>query len=189
MNVYDFDNTIYDGESAFDFFVYCAKRNPRLLKFLPRVLIVVARYKMCRITKEELFELVAKYEAEFLKLAGNMRELTRGFWDANIHKIKEFYKKAHRSDDVIVSASFSFLLEDVVERLRVKNLVCSRMDLNTGALLELCFHDNKPQLFAKYFPDGVVDNFYTDSLNDIPMIKLAKNAFIVKGDRIKKYTD
>ena len=133
--------------------------------------------------------LVAEHQREFMKIAGDMDELAKCFWDRNLHKIKEFYKSAHRSDDVILSASFSFLLDEMASRLGITNLVCSRMDMDTGEVLELCFRDNKPKLFAKYFPDGVIDNFYTDSLNDMPMIKLAKNSFIVKGDKIKKYTD
>ncbi len=188
MNVYDFDNTIYDGESTFDFFVYCARRYPALLRFLPKVIVVVAKYKMCRISKEELLALVAEYQTEFLRISGDIRELAVGFWDKNMHKIKSFYKNAHRSDDVILSASFSFLLDEAVRRLGVTNLVCSRMELATGRVQELCFADNKPLLFEKYFPGAVIDNFYTDSLNDMPMIALAKNSFIVKGNKIKKYT-
>ena len=187
MNVYDFDNTIYRGESTFDFFVYCARKNPALLRFLPKVMTVVARYKLCRISKEELIELVAEYQAEFLKIAGDITELAVGFWDKNMHKIKDFYKTAHRSDDVILSASFSFLLDEVASRIGVTNLICSTMDMKTGKVRELCFGDNKPKLFEKYFPNGIIDNFYTDSLNDMPMIKLAKSSFIVKGNRIKKY--
>ena len=128
-------------------------------------------------------------QREFLKIAGDMDELTKGFWDKNIHKIKDFYKSAHRSDDVVLSASFSFLLDEAARRLGIENLVCSRMDMDTGEVRELCFRDNKPKLFEKYFPNGIIENFYTDSLNDMPMIKLAKNAYIVKGERIKKYTD
>ena len=28
MNVYDFDGTIYDGDSTFDFYKYCMKKHP-----------------------------------------------------------------------------------------------------------------------------------------------------------------
>lgn len=189
MNVYDFDNTIYDGESTFDFFVYCIGKHPSLVKFLPKVVLVVLRYKMCRISKDELLELMAEHQREFLKIAGDMDILVKGFWDRNICKIKNFYRSAHRSDDVVLSASFSFLLDEAASRLGITNLVCSRMDMDTGEVRELCFRDNKPKLFEKYFPNGIIENFYTDSLNDMPMIKLAKNAYIVKGERIKKYTD
>ena len=46
MNVYDFDNTIYKGESAIDFFVYFMKRDPKLLLYVPKVIKALIRYKM-----------------------------------------------------------------------------------------------------------------------------------------------
>ena len=27
LNVFDFDNTIYDGDSSIDFYIFCLKRN------------------------------------------------------------------------------------------------------------------------------------------------------------------
>ena len=37
MNVYDFDNTIYDGESGFDIFMFYLKKDPKeIAKLIPR---------------------------------------------------------------------------------------------------------------------------------------------------------
>lgn len=36
MNVYDFDGTIYNGDSTIDFFLYALKRNPSVLRYLPK---------------------------------------------------------------------------------------------------------------------------------------------------------
>ena len=40
MNLYDFDETIYDGDSTRDFVLYCYKNYPRTLAYLPRQLAV-----------------------------------------------------------------------------------------------------------------------------------------------------
>lgn len=37
MNVYDFDNTIYRGESAVDLFWYYLKQDKSLLRYVPEV--------------------------------------------------------------------------------------------------------------------------------------------------------
>ena len=37
MNVYDFDNTIYDGESTFDLFLFYLKKKPSLIRLMPTV--------------------------------------------------------------------------------------------------------------------------------------------------------
>ena len=35
MNGYDFDKTIYDGDSTIDFYIYSLKRNITLIRYLP----------------------------------------------------------------------------------------------------------------------------------------------------------
>ena len=52
MNVYDFDNTIYDGESVFDFYLYSVRRQPKLIRYLFVVVKAFLKYKFCRITTE-----------------------------------------------------------------------------------------------------------------------------------------
>ena len=56
MNVFDFDNTIYDGECSLDFFKYCIKRKPSLAKYLPRTASMALRYKTGKVSKEEVAE-------------------------------------------------------------------------------------------------------------------------------------
>ena len=53
MNVYDFDNTIYRGESAVDLFWYYLKQDKSLLRYVPEVAAALVRYKRGKITIEE----------------------------------------------------------------------------------------------------------------------------------------
>lgn len=39
------------------------------------------------------------------------------------------------------------------------------------------------------YPNIVINNFYTDSLNDLPLITISKHSFIVKHDNITPYTN
>lgn len=187
MNVYDFDNTIYDGESSFDFFIFCLKKRISLIKFLPPVLITLVRYKMCRITTEELMLKCEKYMIDFLSMLNSPKKLICEFWDCHEHKIKDFYKKQHRKDDVIISASNDLFLKEICSRLKIKHLIASKIDLKNNKIEYLCHNENKVKLFKNIFPNEVIDEFYTDSMNDLPMIKLAKKSFLVKGDRIIEY--
>ena len=187
MNVYDFDNTIYDGESSFDFFVFCLKKRISLLKFLPPVIITLIQYKLCRITTDELTEKSEKYMADFLSMLDDAKKLISDFWDLHEHKIKDFYKRNQKPDDVIISASNDFFLGEICKRLKIKYLIASKMDLERCKIEYLCHGDPKVRLFYKRFPNGIVDEFYTDSKNDMPMIKIAKKAFFVKGNKITEY--
>ena len=56
MNVYDFDDTIYNGESVMDFFFYYLKKTPYLVKFSPRVFYALYKYKRGKITVEQALE-------------------------------------------------------------------------------------------------------------------------------------
>ena len=44
MNVYDFDKTIYDGDSTLDFYLFSLKKNPMLIRFLPVQIIGFIKY-------------------------------------------------------------------------------------------------------------------------------------------------
>ena len=184
MNVYDFDNTIYDGESVFDFYIYCVWRYPRLIKYFFIVLFSWAKYKLLLLSREKLLALAEKYAAEFFRQVRDIETLVREFWDKKQKKIKSFYLETHREDDVVVSASVSFLLEEICGRLGIKHLICSRVDTDTGHVYDLCFRQNKPGYFRQHFPDAKIENFYSDSMNDKPMMLMAKNAYLVKGNKI-----
>ena len=46
MRVFDFDNTIYDGESVIDFYLFSLRRNPKVARYVPVVLYHLLRYKL-----------------------------------------------------------------------------------------------------------------------------------------------
>ncbi len=186
MNVYDFDNTIYNGESSLDFFVYCIKQNPKQLKFFPAVIYTLIKYKLCIITREELLKTGERCALGFIKNVKNIDTISKEFWDKHEHKIKSFYYTYRRPDDCIVSASPSFLLDEITKRLGIENCICSEVDKTTGKIKQLCFSHEKPILFKQHYPDTKIQNFYTDSMNDKPMIDISQNAYLVKGDKITK---
>ena len=184
MNVYDFDNTIYDGESVLDFYIYCVLRYPKLTKYLFIILFSWAKYKLLLLSREKLLSLAERYAAEFFRQVKDIESLVSKFWDKKQKKIKSFYLDTHREDDVVVSASVSFLLEDICRRLSINHLICSRVDTVTGHVYDLCFRQNKPDYFRERFPGAKIENFYSDSMNDKPMMLMAENSYLVKGSKI-----
>lgn len=186
MNVYDFDNTIYDGESVIDFYIFCLFRKPTLVKYLPLSFVMLARYKMGFVSLEELEKKAVKYVGEIVEKIDNLPVLIKEFWDKNQHKIKDFYLKKQKPDDVIISASCDFLIEEIAKRLGIKNCLSSKINLKTGEVIRLCFRSNKPEIFKSNFQNSVIDEFYTDSMNDLPMIMLSRKAYLVKKNKIIK---
>lgn len=186
MNVYDFDNTIYKGESGVDLFIYFLKRDPKLITALPWAISCITRYKATKMTLDEALDkyagVIEGYAAKIDDIEGNVSK----FWDKNIKKIKPFYYEQRQDDDIIISACVDVVLEEICKRIGIKNYVGSAVDLEKRKLLNFCYRENKVKVFKEKFPDAVIDNFYTDSYNDQPMIDLAKNAYLVKGDKITK---
>lgn len=184
MNVYDFDNTIYDGESVFDFYLFSVRRQPGLIRYLFVVLGTLIRYKLCCINREEFEKIAKKHAKSYLLRVRDMDELIREFWDKNEHKIKPFYKAVMQDDDVIISASVDILLNELFSRIGVKHYITSKVDKTSGEVIEICYRNNKVSLFQREFPNAQIDNFYTDSKNDAAMMQLAKKTYLVKGEEI-----
>lgn len=186
MNVYDFDNTIYDGESLFDFYLFCLKKDIKFIKYLKVAVVSLIKYKLCIITIDKLIKLCSKYVYDFLTDVGDFEDAAKEFWDKNEHKIKSWYFDVKKDDDVLVSANFNVFLNEICNRLGINNIISSEVDTDKKEVLQLCFRSNKVALYKEKYKDAVIDNFYTDSRNDMPMIKISKNAFLVKDNKIKK---
>ena len=54
INVYDFDKTIYDGDSTIDFYLYCLNRNKTLIFMLPTQLYGMLLY-ILKVKEKEYF--------------------------------------------------------------------------------------------------------------------------------------
>lgn len=190
MNVFDFDNTIYDGESAVDFFRFYLKKDKTLIKYIPSLLIAILKYKTGKIEIEEaLNKYGTKVTDYYLKITSDGAVISKDaeeFWDSHSYKIKPFYEKIQKNDDVIISCSPEFSLKIICEKLGIKNYIGTDFDESTGEFTRLCFRENKVKAFLSEYPDCKIDNFYTDSMNDKPLMDISKNVYIVKGSRIKK---
>ena len=141
MNVYDFDNTIYDGESCLDLFRFYIKKRPELLKFLPRVLLAFTKYKMGRVTVEGALSDYGKEVESFFASIPDIHADAEEFWDSHMCNIKSFYTDVRREDDLIITASPEATVEVVCERLGIKNMIGSVIDPETGKIERLCMRN------------------------------------------------
>lgn len=181
INLYDFDNTIYSGDSSTDFFFYCAMKHPSIYLNLPKMAIAGIKYKLNKCTKTEMKEVIFS----FLKKVPNVDEEVKSFWVKHRNHIKSFYLEKKHDKDVIISASPEFLLEPITKELKVKELIGSRVNKKTGKFTGLnCHGEEKVRRLNKDYKGVKVNESYSDSKSDIPILKLAKKAYYVKGDKI-----
>ena len=183
MNVYDFDKTIYHGDSTAHFFIYCLKTQPSTWKWLPYQGLCAIPFAL-RIMKKTAFK---QRFYSFLKSVRDIDGTVEAFWKIHKKNIKPFYAETRREDDVIISASPYFLLEPVCRELGVR-LIATPMDKKTGKIQGRNCHDSeKVRRFYEEYPGAHTENFYSDSLSDSPMAEIADNAYMVKKHKLSKW--
>lgn len=182
MNVYDFDKTIYDGDSSVDFFKFCVKRNKKCLLILPNFVWSAILYKLNIYTKEQL----KSSFFSFVKYFQNIDEIVDLFWKANKSKLKEWYIKDKRDNDLIISASPQFLLSSITRELNV-DLIATDVNNKNGKLNgKNCHGEEKVRRFKEKYNEEI-GMFYSDSLSDTPLKNISKKSYIIKGDRIVEW--
>lgn len=191
MRVFDFDGTIYDGESLFDLYLYSARHDPKVFRYIAPVLRYAVKYKLGRATLEQMEYGVGKMTEGYLtelsrsKRVASVEQLVDDFWDRYYARIKPWYQP--ESDDVILTASFDLTVGEACRRLGVRNLVASEVDVGTMKVTYLNFSTNKAKRFRElYGPDVVIDEFYTDSKFDQPMIDMARTRSWSRGTPSRK---
>lgn len=186
VNVYDFDNTIYHGESAIDFFLFCLRKDIKWCVYLPKIAVALIKYKFGLIKIDDVFDDYSKLLEKFIVDVGNMDKLIIEFWDKHEKNIKKFYYKNHKDNDIVISASANFLLDEICKRLNIKYYIGSDVDKVTGKINYLCYRENKKNIFLSKYKNKQIINFYTDSWNDLYMMSIAENSYFVKGSNITK---
>lgn len=183
MNVYDFDGTIYDGDSTVDFYVFALKKKPFLISYVPKQAWGFLLYLLKKINKVRLKE----YFLSFLSSI-NTEKLTEEFWNQNQYKIFDWYLGQQREDDIIISASPAFLLQPICGRLNIHHLIASEVDPETGIFFgENCRGQEKVKRLALEYGVSHIDSFYSDSRSDFPLAKIAEKAYLVKKGIISEW--
>ena len=181
INVYDFDKTIYNGDSSFNFYLYCLIRYPIIIFLLPKQFIAFILYKLK--IKDKLYFKETFFL--FLKYVPDIKETVEKFWIKNIKKIKKWYIENKKKSDVIISASPEFLLKPLIKKLEIKDVIASVVDNNGKFLSNNCYGKEKVIRFKEKYKNIKIDSFYSDSKSDLPMAKIVEKAFLVNKNKVK----
>ena len=184
-DLYDFDGTIYDGDSGIDIFFFAIKKYPKILRRVP-LIIWMGLLKLLKIISMEKFKTCV---FRFINDIDSIDEFVNEFWEKHEKKLKSFWleKESHKND-VIISASCSFWLEYIKKKYKVHGLIATEIDLDNGEVIgNNCHGKEKVRLFYLDYPKGLIDKMYTDSINDLPLIKEAREGYLVKKNKIYSY--
>lgn len=181
MNVFDFDGTIYDGDCVRDLHKFVLKRKRSIVIYMPKQAFGFILHKLHIIDltgmKSYLHSFIRKVDEKMLE----------EFWDENQSKIKQWYLDMKRDDDIIISSSPEYVLAPICRRLNVE-LIGSIIDTRTGRFIGLtCRDEEKVRRLREQKGDVHIEKFFSDSDADLPLAKLAEEAYFVTGNKVKRW--
>ena len=157
IDVYDFDGTIYNGDSTIDFFIYAIKKKKRLIRYLPKISFFLL-LKIFRLVSTKKFKEVY---FSFLKEINNQNEFVKEFWKIKEEKINSFFLRNVNENKIIyvISASPEFLLKPYLSKFKNVKLIATKMDKNGKIEGENCKGEEKVKLLHKEEKDFTIENF------------------------------
>lgn len=186
MKVFDFDNTLYHGESSLEFGFYLFKKNLKVFFWIPKMLLGLLRYKKCLISREEIINQTNDFMQIIISSKKEVEDMAYEFWKKNEKYLHQELICTIEEDDVIITASPSFLLEPIKDKLKTSNIICSEIDLANRRVVNLIFGEYKVKAYHEKYGDKIIDSFYTDSYNDKSMMDISKNVFLVERKSFKQ---
>lgn len=181
IKIYDFDNTIYDGDSMIDFYFFNLRKQPTLIRYLPMQVLHSCLFFLG-------FENRTNAKMNFFKYLKSINDIERRsneFWKLYDSKLKDWYSVKNHSRDVIITASPEFLIFPIASKLGIYRLVATTMNAQTGEITgHNCYGEEKVNRLKKLIPNAVVEEAYSDNMCDMPLLRLAEKKFIVLGNSV-----
>jgi phosphoserine phosphatase len=184
MNIYDFDGTIYQGDSSVEFYFFELRRHPKILKRFFSLFMHFLGFNSGDFTYEELKSNLWSYIKDI-----DLEKEVEAFWNKKEKKIGEWYLKRKRPDDIIISASPDFLVKQIADKLGVR-CIATNVDTFTGEVKEDCSKEGKITYLKKsglLSSLGDIDEFYSDSDEDRYLAKLPKHPYKITSKGIKPW--
>ena len=198
LSVYDFDKTIYNGETLNDFYRFYLIKKPWKIYTVIFQLWYFLLYVLKIINLEKLKE-------NFLRFlngenTGELKKLIREFWEKKESKINLWVKdeilKNKKETEILVaiSASPTFL---IIDRLRLMgfdvvigtDFLFESTKFHSHITSKNCKNYEKVRRLNKWAEDNNIQydivNFYSDSIADKPLFDLSENKYWIKKGILK----
>ena len=185
MNIYDFDDTIYNGDTNRDILMYGFKKHPFLvLKALKKAKKLQKDYKRGVIE----FERVKEAMLSFIFEIKNYPKFINDFVDSHMKNIKPWYISRRTQNDIVISASYELWIMQFCKRLGIRYVIATKTDSDGRIIGKNCKGAEKLKRLASVIPNAVIVTAYSDSSCDIPILESARTAYVVEGNKLITYT-
>jgi len=198
--VYDFDKTLYDGDSSIDFWIFLHLRRPWLILFTPVYLAAALFYLFGWTSFHKLKETL--FIGINLMSKKSLSRVVDRFWRHAHRRVFPWVKdrlaeqKTNRHTLVCISASPEFLLDKTVNQLGFELLIATRFVHKKRRIShfidgENCKGEEKIRRLEKS-PYSQKAGYrlceaYSDSLSDLPLLISAEKSFIILKGAISPF--
>lgn len=197
--VYDFDKTIYHGDSSLDFIKYLIFSSSKSWIFLPVQVFYGVLFIVGLISSKKIKEIL------FLPINNlNIKDLNdkvSKFWKKKNNRIYEFMKKQIEKDKnecdylICISASPSFLINNIIYKLKFNKLIATEFikDKNNDRYISKiqgknCKGKEKLNRLLLWAEENnlhiSIKKAYTDSKNDLPLLNESEKKYFIKKQQI-----
>ncbi|MGL4367948.1 MAG: HAD family hydrolase [Brevinemataceae bacterium] len=197
LAVYDFDRTVFNGDTGIEVLKYLLKHYPKTRKAIPKMILSIVRYFLrldSQLTlKENTYDLI-KY---FTKT--EWKEFIETFWMTHsknlfpqvVTQIELDQKEGLTA--CIISASPEIMLFPIIHKLKVSFLIGTRFQSTSNFMSSKiiglnCKNYEKvsrlEEFMKQHYPDQAysIEKMYSDSLHDLPLFEIAKQQITVNAD-------
>lgn len=188
--VFDFDGTIYQGDSFLDFCWYYYKKKPWRVWFLVFQIFGYGLWKL-------KFLSATKFKSLFIQYVlwdsdEEIERLSSGFWHNNhrfnlkvIDQLNNFKYEGHLV--VVASASPALFIQQACFKLGADAVLGTELVAQGRRhIIQInCRGDEKLNRIDFQFPDCQIVAAFSDNLDDLPLLEKAEAGFWVKKGEIK----
>ena len=182
--IYDFDGTIYDGDSCRDIVKYGLRKHPFItIRALKKANKLNKEYKAGLIS----FDKVKQTLLSFIFQIHNYPKFINKFVSSHMKKIKPFYNSRKTEHDLIASASYDLWISIFARKLGVKYVIATKTNFEGAIVGPNCKGIEKVKRIKELFPNAKIVCSYSDSSVDIPILEMAPVSYVVEGDTLITY--
>ena len=128
-----------------------------------------------------------------LKKEKNIKKIVNEFWERYNKKINtfilnDFYDE--KKDIYVVSSSFDFIIDEYFKNFSNITLICTKYDIKAKRIIgKVCQGKEKLKKLVALNEKNNIEEFYSNSLNDINIIQKSKKAFWIKENKKHLWTN
>ena len=189
IDVYDFDGTLYDGDSTADYVFFCLRHHPSLALILPRVIAAGMRLLTRRIGLTEFKSALFGAMSRRIDLEAEAERFWRD--ERTRKKLGSWFEGTPRDVPIVIaSASPEFELRHAAAILDVGTLIGTRCEPGTGKLIGLnCKGEEKISRIRETVGEFTVRAMYTDDAKaDAPLLAIASERYLVTHGDVRRMT-